>query len=97
MNALEFHKFVHEGVKIRQSEKITERIMINPLTERPGLVPDSHSADVNQTRSNIRWIKLVIVGGVIIFVAYVLIKSPIDPNYQNFLEKMRIGAKDENY
>lgn len=89
MNAIEFHKLLHEQVKTVQSVKTPEIQNIIPLPANPDIIPRSCLSNVNQSQFSFPWIKLMLVVGAIILVISLVSKIPKSENYQSYFERVR--------
>jgi len=87
MDAFEIDKILQAQIKTGQELKVPLIREINPVSVSPNLILDTHSAEINQSKSSFPWTGVVILCGVIILVIFLISIIPRSNNYQVFSKK----------
>ncbi len=89
MNALEFHKLIHQQIKTVQPVKAPEILKINSIPASTDLNPDPLTLNVNQSQSSFPWINWLLIGCVIILGVFLISKIPKVEHYESYFERVR--------
>jgi hypothetical protein len=87
MDAFELNKFIHAQINPVQEIKAPEILKIKHVKVTPDLKPDILSTQTNQIQSCFPWVKVAILGGVVVLTFIIIYEIWGNQNYKNVTKR----------